>query len=127
VKAADGEERERRWAVLVRAAAPEDEEVRHWLEEYASALAAKNVTKLRALGEIDSDGEAAALRQKLDAMVNYGIQLENVRVERSASAAKVTFARAERWREGKNPGFVLDFTPESRTLVRDNCRIVAAK
>ncbi|MGH7821366.1 MAG: hypothetical protein ACREQ9_16495, partial [Candidatus Binatia bacterium] len=95
------------------------------VEDYRRALEQKDVAKLRELGAVDSDQQSDSLRSKLRELRDYQVGVENLEAELQGTAATVRFDRAEKWKDLNQPSFVLDFIPETKKLVRRDCRLVA--
>jgi hypothetical protein len=91
--------------VVARAAPPPrpayrpEEEVRRWLESYASAWRAHDVEALRRMGQVTSAREADALRVYFDGVRDLDVELNVVSVHVEGDHTTVRYTRRDRFRD----------------------------
>jgi hypothetical protein len=76
-----------------------EEEVRVWLERYAAAWRAHDVEALRRMGQVTTDGEAAALRAYFETVRDLDVELNVIALRAEGNHVTVRFTRRDRFRD----------------------------
>ncbi|HYR96880.1 MAG TPA: hypothetical protein VEM57_09090, partial [Candidatus Binatus sp.] len=78
---------------------PRDQDVRRWLERYAAAWRAHDVEALRRMGQVTTDGEAAALRRYFEGVRDLDVELNVIAMRTDGDRTTVRFTRLDRFRD----------------------------
>ena len=97
-------ERMRRPAEPVETARPperlaRDEEIRRWLDRYATAWRTHDVEMLRRMGQVTSEREAQALRAYFDRVSDLDVELNVIALRDEGDRTTVVFTRRDRFRD----------------------------
>ncbi|HLY38205.1 MAG TPA: hypothetical protein VKU61_09220 [Candidatus Binatia bacterium] len=97
-------ERMRRSAEPVETARPperlaRDEEIRRWLDRYATAWRTHDVEMLRRMGQVTSEREAQALREYFDRVSDLDVELNVIALRDEGDRTTVVFTRRDRFRD----------------------------
>jgi hypothetical protein len=80
-------------------AAALDGDVRRWLARYAAAWRAHDIEALRRMGQVATDGEAAALRRYFGAVRDLDVELNLISLREHGERMVVRFTRRDRFRD----------------------------
>jgi serine/threonine protein kinase len=117
-----------RWQVTVNVPSVTQTEVEQWLSGVQRALEQRDVAKLKQLGYVHSEPEAADLLKKLQARQKLQVVLQNVRAELAGDRALLSFEQVDRWYDPKSYSMVVDYSSHQATLVRKGCAsLIAAR
>jgi hypothetical protein len=76
-----------------------DEEVRRWLDRYATAWRTHDVEMLRRMGQVTSEREAQALRAYFDRVSDLDVELNVIALHNEGDRTTVVFTRRDRFRD----------------------------
>ena len=78
---------------------PPEQDVRRWLDRYAAAWRAHDVEALRRMGQVTTDGEAAALRRYFESVRELDVEVNVVAMRTEGNRTTVRFTRLDRFRD----------------------------
>jgi hypothetical protein len=76
-----------------------DEEIRRWLDRYATAWRTHDVEMLRRMGQVTSEREAQALRAYFDRVSDLDVELNVISLRDDGDRTTVVFTRRDRFRD----------------------------
>jgi hypothetical protein len=95
-----------------------DGDVRRWLARYAAAWRAHDVEALRRMGQVATDGEAAALRRYFGAVRDLDVDLDLISLREQGERMVVRFTRRDRFRDPAGRLVLKESPPIEKEIVR---------